>query len=139
MWTNKGNDDIGKKYVSSVGNQGLVSLLSHREKVTKLIQSRDSLNIFSGSEAGGSTTYLGTSLPLIPDIRSMSIIKGLRNLNLSLFGVAKYNKDTSITLLKGGPNGRLNRYLRYQYKRLLYSIYALPIVDPINQSTLKIN
>lgn len=75
--------------------------------------------------------YLNTCLPLIPEIRQMTVIKGLRDLTLSLFGIVRYRRETSINVLEGGPNRKANRYLRYQYKRLLSYIEAYPAArDP---------
>jgi hypothetical protein len=65
--------------------------------------------------------YLNSSLPLIPDIRSLTIQGKKQNLILSLFNIRTRRDETDggKVILKGGPNGRKNRYLRYQYRRML--------------------
>jgi hypothetical protein len=70
--------------------------------------------------------YCNTSLPLIPDIRSLSIQESAHDLFLSLFKIRTRKSEDigSKIVLRGGPNGRRNRYLKYQYKRLLELIGA---------------
>ncbi len=100
-------------------------------KLASSIKARTTEFTKVGTYSGNSSNYLNTSLPLIPDVRQMSVIKGLKDLAISLFGINRFLKDTSIILQGGGPNGRANRYLKYQYKRLLTRIEALPrVLDP---------
>jgi hypothetical protein len=116
------------------GLSSKLSKLASRLDTNKLatgLRSRDTQSIQKGGFSRNSTNYLNTSLPLIPDVRQMSVIKGLKDLAISLFGINRFHRDTSILIQGGGPNGRANRYLRYQYKRLLTRIEALPrVLDP---------
>jgi hypothetical protein len=64
--------------------------------------------------------FFGTPLPLIPDIRSSEVTEGTVGLLLNAFGVAK--KFNRTVTLSQGPNKRLNRYLVFQYNRLIKSI-----------------
>jgi hypothetical protein len=64
--------------------------------------------------------FYGTPLPLIPDIRKSEVSEGVVGQLLEALGVSK--KFESIVTLSKGPNRRLNRYLVYQYKRLIKSI-----------------
>jgi len=70
--------------------------------------------------------YYNTSLPLIPDIRSLSIQEKSHDNFLNLFGIRTRLGEIggNQIILKGGPNGRANRYLKYQYSRLLPLIGA---------------
>jgi hypothetical protein len=66
--------------------------------------------------------YLNTSLPIIPDIRNLIIQENTHDLFLSLFNIRTRRSKTgegNKKILQGGPNGRRNRYLRYQYDRML--------------------
>jgi len=112
-----------------------LSTISARTNHTKLpsgIKSRETSVLKNGSNSSNSTNYLNTCLPLIPDVRQMSVIKGLKDLALSFYGISRFVKETSIIEQSGGPNGRANRYLKYQYKRLLTRIEALPrVYDPV--------
>jgi len=64
--------------------------------------------------------FYGTPLPLIPDIRKSEVSEGIVGTLLEAFGVAK-RFDRQVTLSQG-PNKRANRYLVYQYNRLIKSI-----------------
>jgi hypothetical protein len=68
----------------------------------------------------GNKGYFGTPLPLIPDIRKSEVSDGVIGILLEALGVAK-KFDQRVTLHQG-PNKRLNRYLVFQYKRLIKSI-----------------
>jgi len=61
--------------------------------------------------------YYNTSLPLIPDIRSLSIQERCQDIFVSLFSIRtrKSEDGGSKIILRGGPNGRANRYLKYLY------------------------
>jgi hypothetical protein len=65
--------------------------------------------------------FCNTSFPLMSDIRSLSIHEQPHDLFLSLFNIRtrKSEEGGSKIVLRGGPNGRQNRYLKYQYNRLL--------------------
>jgi hypothetical protein len=89
--------------------------LSHmRPKSDRMKQLADK-TIFFGSKG-----FYGTPLPLIPDIRSSEVSVGLVGKLLDAFGISK--KFERLVSLKQGPNKRMNRYLVYQYKRLIKSI-----------------
>jgi hypothetical protein len=78
---------------------------------------KDPIELANGKVNKG---FAGTSLPLFPDIRNIIVEAGALSRVLSLFGVKK-QVGRSISLLKG-PNHRSNRYLRFQYTRLIKSI-----------------
>jgi hypothetical protein len=64
--------------------------------------------------------FFGTPLPLIPDVRKSEVGEGVVGQLLESLGVSK--KFESVVTLSKGPNKRLNRYLVYQYTRLIKSI-----------------
>jgi hypothetical protein len=72
------------------------------------------------TDVGGAKTFCGTPLRLIPNIRDTDIDLGEGHEILEAFGI-KRRTGTVVTLFQG-PNRRLNRYLAYQYKRLILSI-----------------
>jgi hypothetical protein len=106
-----------------------ISSRTNHLKLSSGQKSRDTTFTKNGLNSSNSTNYLNTCLPLIPDVRQMSVIKGLKDLAISLFGISRFDKESSIIVQGGGPNGRANRYLKYQYKRLLTRIEALPRVN----------
>ncbi|HYT42844.1 MAG TPA: hypothetical protein VEP90_10880 [Methylomirabilota bacterium] len=59
-------------------------------------------------------------MPLLPDIRKSEVSGGTVGKLLEAFGIVK-GFDRRVTLYQG-PNKRKNRYLVYQYKRLIKSI-----------------
>lgn len=67
--------------------------------------------------------FVGTSLPLLPNIRRADVKIGSLDFYLKLFGVSKRVGGT-ITL-SGGPNRRANRYLRVQYMRMITAIFGV--------------
>jgi hypothetical protein len=64
--------------------------------------------------------FYGTPLPLIPDIRKSEVSEGAVGILLDAFGVSK--RFERVVTLTQGPNKRSNRYLVFQYKRLIKSI-----------------
>jgi hypothetical protein len=64
--------------------------------------------------------FFGAPLPLIPDVRKTEVETGIVGLLLEAFGVNKTFERT-VNLYKG-PNKKFNRYLVFQYKRLINSI-----------------
>ncbi|HYT41841.1 MAG TPA: hypothetical protein VEP90_05815, partial [Methylomirabilota bacterium] len=68
----------------------------------------------------GNKGFYGTPLPLIPDIRKSEVSEGVVGKLLEIFGVAK-KFERQVTLNKG-PNKRSNRYLVFQYERLIKSV-----------------
>jgi hypothetical protein len=58
--------------------------------------------------------------PNIPDIRKSEVSEGVVGQLLEALGVAK--RFERVVTLHQGPNKRLNRYLVYQYTRLIKSI-----------------
>jgi hypothetical protein len=82
--------------------------------------------------------FLNTSLPIIPNIRSLSIQEKSHDLFLNLFNIRTRRGETggSSIVLKGGPNDRKNRYLKYQYYRMLWLIGAFP---SLNKKETEIN
>jgi hypothetical protein len=83
-----------------------------QEEITNLLKDKD---IFFGGKG-----FYGTSLPLIPDIRTSEVSLGLAGKLLEAFGVSRKFGRT-VTLYQG-PNRRANRYLVFQYNRLIKSI-----------------
>ncbi|HYT40827.1 MAG TPA: hypothetical protein VEP90_00645, partial [Methylomirabilota bacterium] len=75
--------------------------------------------------------FYGTPLPLIPDIRKCEVSEGIVGTLLNAFGVSK-RFGREITLHQG-PNKRLNRYLVFQYKRLIKSIDGSTIKGTIDK------
>jgi hypothetical protein len=90
------------------------------EPYVKENSSRNTSMIRSG-DVSRNGRYKNTSLPLIPDIRSESIQQKGQDLFLSLFNIRtrKSAIGGNSVILRGGPNGRRNRYLKYQYDRML--------------------
>jgi len=74
--------------------------------------------------------FFGTPLPLIPDIRKSEVVDGYVGQLLEAFGVSK--KFNRVVTLHQGPNKRLNRYLVFQYKRLIKSIDGTIVKGDIN-------
>src|SRR6266550_5603250 len=68
----------------------------------------------------GDKGYFGTPLPLIPDIRKCVVSEGKIGKLLDALGVAK--RFERVVTLSAGPNRRSNRYLKFQYDRLIKSI-----------------
>jgi hypothetical protein len=64
--------------------------------------------------------WLGTGLPLIPNISKSEVEVGTLSNVLELFGLKR--REGTRVILYHGPNGRSNRYLRFQYQRLVFSI-----------------
>lgn len=61
--------------------------------------------------------YLGTPLPLLPDISKAEITIGQANPALEEFGIV--SKEDGEVRLYPGPNKKLNRYLNVQYSRMI--------------------
>ena len=68
----------------------------------------------------GNKGFYGTPLPLIPDIRKSEVSEGAVGALLDAFGVSK--RFERVVTLQKGPNKKSNRYLVFQYKRLIKSI-----------------
>jgi hypothetical protein len=66
--------------------------------------------------------FFGTPLPLIPDVRKSEVGEGVVGQLLEALGVSHIKKFKRVVTLKRGPNKRINRYLIYQYTRLIKSI-----------------
>lgn len=66
--------------------------------------------------------FLSTPLPLFADIRSASVEVGKLSKFFSWFGIS-LKEGGRVSLFKG-PNGRANRYLRFQYIRMLKALGA---------------
>jgi hypothetical protein len=68
---------------------------------------------------------------LIPNIRDINVQINRDNLFLSLFDIRtrKSSEGGNLVVLKGGPNSRHNRYLRYQYDRMLWLIGAFDFIN----------
>jgi len=123
---------VSEQYEEGLSSKLLkISQKTNPSKLSTDLKSRSSTFTKTGLNSSNSTNYLNTCLPLIPDVRQMSVIKGLKDLSMSIFGISRFFKESSIIEQGGGPNGRANRYLKYQYKRLLTRIEALPrVYDP---------
>jgi hypothetical protein len=72
----------------------------------------------------GNKGFYGTPLPLIPDIRTSEVNEGVVGTLLEAFGIVK--KFGRIVTLYQGPNRRSNRYLVFQYNRLIKTIDGAP-------------
>lgn len=69
---------------------------------------------------GGGSRFWGLPLPLLPDISLSSVEVGEEGSLLKLYGI-KQREGTIVQLAKG-PNRKANRYLKFQYIRLLESL-----------------
>jgi hypothetical protein len=72
------------------------------------------------SDVKGSKGFCGLPLMFIPNIRKSEVNIGTTSKILNFFGINK-KLGTSVTLYLG-PNKKANRYLKYQYIRLIRSI-----------------
>ena len=77
--------------------------------------------------------FFGTPLPLIADIRTSEVREGITGKLLDALGISK--RQGRIVTLRKGPNKRLNRYLVFQYTRLIKSIKGTLIKGDIEQSS----
>lgn len=79
---------------------------------------------FQPSQMGGTggSKFLGLPLPLLPDISTSHVAIGGDNPVLKAYEISQ-RKDTCVTLFKG-PNRKANRYLKWQYIRMLRSMGA---------------
>jgi hypothetical protein len=100
-----------------IASRGDLSEANPKEARVNLLKDRDL--------CFGNKGFYGSSLPLIPDIRSSEVNGGVVGKLLEAFGVKK--KFGRIVTLYQGPNRRSNRYLVFQYNRLLRSIDASPV------------
>jgi hypothetical protein len=73
----------------------------------------------------GSKGFYGTPLPLIPDIRKSEVSEGVVGSLLESFGITK--KFGRLVVLHQGPNKRSNRYLVFQYQRLIKSLNGVTV------------
>lgn len=88
--------------------------------------------------------YMGTPLPLLPDIRKAEVSVGTLHPVLDSFGITK--KVGGEVHLYPGPNRKLNQYLIHEYKRMIKTIggkvvelkHPVSVLDPLNkgESTL---
>lgn len=69
---------------------------------------------------GGGSKFLGLPLPLLPDISKSQVEVGVDQEVLKIYGI-KQRADTKVSLWKG-PNRKSNRYLKFQYARMIQSI-----------------
>lgn len=69
---------------------------------------------------GGGGKFLGLPLPLLPDISKSIVEVGEEHSLLKIYGIEQRN-GTKVSLFRG-PNRKANRYLRYQYSRMLEAI-----------------
>jgi hypothetical protein len=76
--------------------------------------------------------FYGTPLTLIPDVRKIEVEEGIVGQLLEAFGVGK-TFERVVTLYKG-PNKNLNRYLVYQYKRLIKSIDGVLVSGRVDEA-----
>lgn len=104
----------------------------------------ESKRVFQNSKSGdtefekvrdikGLGRYYNTSLPLIPNIRHLSVQEKCHDVFLNLFGIKsrKCESDGNLVILRSGPNKRANRYLKYQYSRLMNQLCAYKVlIDP---------
>jgi hypothetical protein len=77
--------------------------------------------------------FYGTPLPLIPDVRKTEVSQGIVGTLLEALGVGK--KFERVVTLSQGPNKRLNRYLVYQYTRLIKSIDGTLVRGDVNKAS----
>src|SRR5260221_6039380 len=100
------------KQPAKIASRGDLSLTRPVEEREKQLADK---TIFFGSKG-----YFGTPLPLIPDIRKCEVNEGVVGLLLDALGVSK--RFERIVTLHQGPNKKSNRYLTFQYERLIKSI-----------------
>ncbi len=85
------------------------------------VRTKDEIKLAERAEGSfGNKGFYGTPLPLIPDIRSSEVVDGVFGKLLEAFGV-KRKFDRNV-ILKRGPNKKANRYLTFQYKRLIKTL-----------------
>jgi hypothetical protein len=106
--------NTGPKKKTKVRNMSRSNLSATRPKDERMLLYSDKTLSFNNKG------FFGTPLPLIPDVRKTEVSDGVVGLLLESLGVKK-RFDRVVTLQKG-PNKRLNRYLVYNYKRLIKSI-----------------
>jgi hypothetical protein len=106
--------NTGPKKKTKVQNISRSNLSATRPKDERMLLYSDKTLSFNNKG------FFGTPLPLIPDVRKTEVSDGVVGLLLESLGVKK-RFDRVVTLQKG-PNKRLNRYLVYNYKRLIKSI-----------------
>ncbi len=95
--------------------------LGSRSDLSKTRTEKELQDLFDDkSICWGSKGFFWTPLPLLPDIRKSEVSGGTVGKLLEAFGIVK-GFDRRVTLYQG-PNKRKNRYLVYQYKRLIKSI-----------------
>lgn len=70
----------------------------------------------------GGCKFLGLPFPLLPDISTSHVAVGGDNPVLKPYGISQ-REDTVVSLFQG-PNRKANRYLKWQYIRMLSSIGA---------------
>jgi hypothetical protein len=88
--------------------------LSKARTRTELKNTREATGKF------GNKGYYGLPLPLIPDIRATEVLDGAVGRLLEVFGVKrKYDRKVN---QYSGPNRKANRYLIWQYKRLIKTL-----------------
>lgn len=111
-------------------------LNKHKAKVTKVIEDTTvKLKEILGSRltqepynlkpsemggGGGGSRFLGLPLPLLPDISKSQVEVGVDHEVLKVYGI-KQRADTKVLLWKG-PNRKANRFLKFQYARMIQSI-----------------
>jgi hypothetical protein len=106
------NNDDGEVKQAKFASRTELSMANDSTSRAKLLEDKE----ITFSSKG----FYGTPLPLIPDIRKSEVSEGVVGQLLEALGVSK--KFESIVTLQKGPNKRHNRYLGYQYRRLIKSI-----------------
>jgi hypothetical protein len=81
--------------------------------------------------------FAGTSLRLFPNVRETKIDLGEESVWFKIFGINK-RVGTVVTMWLG-PNRRLNRYLSFQYTRLIGSIEGEVVSSKVYSDKLKKN
>jgi hypothetical protein len=95
-------------------------ILKSRSDLSKARTPQELKNAKESPGSFGNKGYYGLPLPLIPDIRSTEVKEGTVGKLLEAFGVKK-KYDRQIELQKG-PNKKANRYLIWQYTRLIKTL-----------------
>lgn len=103
--------------------RNFVPSMKELHKFEELAPGENKIKIKSSDSKGHRPgRFVNTSLPLLPDIRKASVDKGKYSKFFELFGL-KLRVDSE-TILEKGPNKKANRYLRYNYIRMVKSLFG---------------
>lgn len=100
----------------------------------KSIKKNKSLPLEISADVKQSKGFCGLPLNFIPNIRKSEVSSGNPSKLLNLFGINQ--KDGTTIKLFRGPNKKVNRYLKHQYKRLVQSIGGRIKIEKVYSESL---